>query len=460
MFFSAIRLKSIQMPRLPATVALFSLLVTATAPAHPSQVTPAAESAAPVQANFDATARKDVIAKLSQAVRNRYVFPDVAERAAAKIEAAEASGAYDQLTKPSDLASRLASDLNEIAHDKHLSVWSSDAPPPPPDGMAEPPPKSEAGVTRADRIGNIGYIEVTGFPPPQFFKRVVDAALISLKNSKSLIIDIRRNGGGSPEGVAYLVSFFIAESTPINTIVSRTENSSEFTRENFSGVSTPIKFLNIPVTVLTSSRTFSGGEEFAYDIKALKRGTLIGEVTAGGANPTGYVDLGHGMGALIPSGRAENPITKTNWEGTGVQPDVSVSAREALATALERAGQKPVADINVASDQRLFAPRTTPLAGSEAALRKLLTGLTSGKPDYSQLSPELAATTREQLPNLQGQLVPLGVLNSLKFRGPDMMGGDEYILEFSKGRRMMAFIPTPDGKVSAISGIIPAPAGE
>ncbi|MBB5713084.1 S41 family peptidase [Sphingomonas xinjiangensis] len=442
-------------------MALLSLPVTAAAPAHASQVTAAAESAAPAQANLDATARKDVIAKLSQALRNRYVFPDVGERAAARIEAVEASGAYDQLTKPSDLATRLASDVNAIAHDKHLSVWSTIAPPRPPDGMAEPPPKSEAGVTRADRIGgDIGYIEVTGFPPPQFFKRVVDAAMIELKNSKSLIIDIRRNGGGSPEAVAYFVSFFTAEGTPINTIVSRTENSSEFTRQDFSSVSTPIKFLSIPVAVLTSSRTFSGGEEFAYDIKALKRGTLIGEVTGGGANPTGYVDLGHGMGVSIPFGRAENPITKTNWEGTGVQPDVSVPAREALATALKRVGQKPVMDINVASDQRLFAPRTAPLAGSEPALRKLLTGLASGKPDYSQLSPELAATTREQLPALRGQLAPLGTLNLLKFRGPDMLGGDEYILEFSKGRRMMAFIPTPDGKVSAISGILPAPDGE
>jgi hypothetical protein len=211
---------------------------------------------------------------------------------------------------------------------------------------------------------------------------------------------------------------------------------------------------------LTSSATFSGGEEFAYDVQALKRGTLIGEVTGGGANPTGFVDLGHRVGATIPFGRAENPVTKTNWEGRGVQPDVSVPANGALRVALERAGQQPVSEISAASLQQVFAPRSTPLPGSETALRQLIAGYVSGKPDYAAMTPELADMTRRRLSDLQAEFSLLGELRSMKFHGPDMLGGDEYELHFANGARMMALVLDPDGKILAASTLMPLPAGQ
>lgn len=138
-------------------------------------------------------------------------------------------------------------------------------------------PVNEAGVTRADRLaGGIGYLEVVVFPPPQIFNPVLDRAMAALEGSNALILDVRRNRGGSPESVAYLVSYLIEPGRPINTIVSREPKTTNFTRENHNSVPTPVSFAEIPVYVLTSAKTFSGGEELAYDLQALKRGTIIG----------------------------------------------------------------------------------------------------------------------------------------------------------------------------------------
>jgi len=96
-----------------------------------------------------------------------------------------------------------------------------------------------------------------------------------------------------------------------------------------------------PLYVLTSKGTFSGGEELAYDLKCLRRAQLIGETTGGGANPTGPPnELDDGFRIFVPWGRPINPVTKTNWEGVGVTPDVSVPASAALEEAHRRALQE------------------------------------------------------------------------------------------------------------------------
>jgi hypothetical protein len=179
-----------------------------------------------------------------------------------------------------------------------------------------------------------------------------------------------------------------------------------------------VSFAGVPVYVLTSSRTFSGGEEFAYDVKALGRATLVGELTGGGANPTGGVPLGNGFVASIPFGRPENPITGSNWEGHGVDPDIAVPAGEALGVALERLGAEPAADIAAASREQVFAPRSAPTAGTEAALRSFVAELASGAPDYDKLSPQFAEVVRQQMPGTQGLFASLGELKSVTYREP------------------------------------------
>ncbi|QAY75408.1 S41 family peptidase [Sphingosinicella sp. BN140058] len=403
---------------------------------------------------LDASARQDVVASLSQALRDRYIFPDVGERAAARISAALKAGAYDGLADRTAFVQRLDADVRAIAKDKHLNILSPGGGPPP---RRVAMPADEEGITRADKLaGNIGYIEIVGFPPPQAFKPVADRAMSALQGSRGLIIDVRRNGGGSPEGVAYLVSYLVKQSVPLSTIISRTPKTQEFTRQTFSSTPTPVSFADIPVYVLTSKDTFSGGEDFAYTVQALKRATIIGEVTGGGANPTGPVDLGHGVIATIPFGRSENPITKANWEGRGVQPDVSVAASDGLEVALRRAGTRPAKEIAAASVERVFAPRTTALPGYETAMRQLIAGYMSGAPDYSIMTPKFADQTRRDLPRLNAELMPLGALRSVRFRRP-MMGGGEFLLQFANGSRMMPIVLDEDGKIVAALPPIPAP---
>lgn len=408
----------------------------------------------PPPTTLGAAQRKEVVAALATALRQKYVFPDVGEKAASRIDAALAAGEYDSLADPTAFAARLAADVGAIAHDKHLRVNSMAGPPPSPPPGALALPHAEAGVVRADKLaGNIGYVEVIGFPPRAAFKPVIDQAISSLAGSKALIIDDRRNGGGSPEGDAYLLSFLLPPGKPvrINDIVARVPGKDDYTRQSFFSEPTPVSFAGRPVYVLTSNYTFSGGEAFAYDVKSFGRGVLVGELTGGGANPTGPVFLGNGLVASIPTARAENAITKTNWEGHGVDPDIAVPAADALKVALEKLGQEPVSDIALASRQQVFTPRAAPLPGTEEALRSLVAGVVSGNPDYARMSPEFADTTRRQLPQLHAMLGSLGELKSIKFVHPAMMvRGDAFDLTFANGVQGMAVVLGPDGKLAGI----------
>jgi C-terminal processing protease CtpA/Prc len=146
-----------------------------------------------------------------------------------------------------------------------------------------------------------------------------------------VIVDLRRNGGGEPSSVAHLLSHFFApgDVRHLNDIYTRPTDA---TQQYWTNPSVPVRYTG-PVYVLTSKRTFSGGEEAAYDFQTQKRATLVGETTGGGANPGDFIAIAEGFGAFIPTGRAINPVTGTNWEHVGVKPDVAVPAADALRTA-------------------------------------------------------------------------------------------------------------------------------
>ncbi|MDP3737059.1 MAG: S41 family peptidase [Hyphomonadaceae bacterium] len=410
--------------------------------------------AAHAQATLDDATRSAVVAKAADALRNRYIFPDVGEKAAAKLEASLAAGAYKDLAQPGAFAEQLTKDLYEVAKDKHMRV-SAPGPRPAPAGASapQPPPKSEGGVVRADRLaGDIGYIEISGFPPPGGFKPPVDKAMAQLADTKALIVDIRRNGGGSPDSVAYLVSFFLDGAKPpmlINDFVNRKPNTTEFTTRQSFSVTTPTSYLGKPVYVLTSPRTFSGGEEFAYDMQAFKLGTLIGETTGGGANPGGVMPIGSQLGIFMPNGRPVNPVTKTNWEGIGVIPDIPTPVEDALKVALEKLGQKPAAkDIDTLSQAKLFQPRTTASPGLDALARKVIEGDAKGEPALDIMAPGLAQAAQAQRDSLLKTYARLGALKSLTFQGPGPAGGDTYLAAFAYGSRNISISLGADGKVA------------
>jgi tetratricopeptide (TPR) repeat protein len=159
-----------------------------------------------------------------------------------------------------------------------------------------------------------------------------------LENVDALIVDLRKNSGGNPDLIRYYCSYFFPAKTHLNSLYWRQGNRTEefWTLDSVDGK----RRQDLPIFILTSSRTFSGGEEFAYDFKTRKRATLIGETTGGGANPGGFFRINSWLGIFIPTGRAINPVTKTNWEGTGVEPDIKVAADDALKTCLPLAHEK------------------------------------------------------------------------------------------------------------------------
>jgi len=159
------------------------------------------------------------------------------------------------------------------------------------------------------------------------------ATMTLLGGTDALIVDLRRNGGGDPNMITLLLSWLFAadDRVHVNDFYFRDANRTEqyFTMTTIPGE----RYVNKDVYVLTSHRTGSAAEEFSYDIKNLKRGTLVGETTAGAANPGSIIRIGPHFAAFVSNGRAVNPISKTNWEGVGVEPDISVPAEDALKTA-------------------------------------------------------------------------------------------------------------------------------
>ena len=337
--------------------------------------------------NVDAAARKEVVDTLVKRLNDTYVFPETASKMEQAIRAHSAAGEYEQITSARQFAEKLTADLQAVSHDKHLRVrYSHDSIAVRPDGPGEPSAEEREavrrelvrinyGFERVERLpGNIGYIDLRGFTPAEIGGgETVAAAFTFLANTDALIIDIRKNGGGDPNQVALICSYlFGSERVHLNDLHWR-DGKGERVEEFWTLKDIPgRRYEGKDVYVLTSSYTFSGAEEFANNLKTLKRATVIGETTGGGANPGGGNRLAEHFAAFIPTGRAVNPITKTNWEGTGVEPDVKVPADQALHVA-------QLAALKKASDATKDEMLKGAIKRRIDALQKELSGMQAGK---------------------------------------------------------------------------------
>lgn len=295
--------------------------------------------------DVSAELKKQTVDALITAMKEDYVFPELAEKVETSLRQRLSKGEYNGVTSGQQFAKLLSDHMREICKDAHLNVrYSAQALPQ--RQQRREPSESEimqrknmirtlnAGYEKAERmLGNVGYIEVRSFmASPEEAKDAAAAAMTLVNNTDALIIDVRRNGGGSPAHVQLLCSYLFDEKpVHLNSLYFRKGDRTEefWTLKEVDGK----RYVGKPVYVLTSKRTGSGAEEFSYNLKNLKRATIVGESTWGGANPGGTVRLNDHFMVFVPSGRAINPITKTNWEGTGVQPDVAVPADQALKTA-------------------------------------------------------------------------------------------------------------------------------
>ena len=293
---------------------------------------------------IDAATRTQVVDTILKRLNESYVFPDIAKKMEASIRERVGKKEYDQITSAKQFATTLTNDLQSVSHDKHLRVrYSYEAVPE--RGPRQEPTAEEReqrkrdltwmnhGFSKVERLrGNIGYLEFLNFMDEELGADTVAAAMNFVNGTDALIIDMRNNGGGNPAMVALVCSYlFGPEPVHLNDLYWREGNRTDefWTRKELSGK----RYLNKDVYVLTSKRTFSGAEEFTYNLKNLKRATIIGETTGGGAHPGGGFRISEHFGMFVPTGRAISPITKTNWEGTGVTPDISVPADQALLVA-------------------------------------------------------------------------------------------------------------------------------
>lgn len=288
----------------------------------------------------DAATKRQVIDNAIREMKQRYVFPDVARKVEESLQRQWRAKAFDGMDDSLAFADKLTAELQAVTHDKHVRVRYSPHPLPP-RTTAEPSAEEAAreraeerlhnfGVERVERLpGNIGYIDLRGFAALADASETLSAAMTLVANTDALIVDLRRNGGGDPSTVAFVCSYLFDTRTHLNDLYWR---EGERTEQFWTQDAVPGKRFGQkkPVYVLTSSRTFSGAEEFSYNLRNLKRATLVGETTGGGANPGDMFPLAEHFGLFVPTGRAVSPVTKTNWEGTGVEPHVKVPAPQAL----------------------------------------------------------------------------------------------------------------------------------
>jgi C-terminal processing protease CtpA/Prc len=300
-------------------------------------------------ATLDEKARGRAVQALVRELNRAYVFPDKAAAIDRQLNARLRQHAYDALVTRLEFAHALTEDMQGVTHDKHLHVEVACSPSESRAASASaslaPPSERPRIFGQAKRLeGNVAYIEITTFAvPANEVREEVRDTMSQAADAAAIIFDVRHNGGGEPETVALVTSYvFGSEPVHLNSLYWRIPDRTDdfYTDPRVQGTKFgPTK----PVYVLTSSHTFSAAEEFTYNLQTRKRATIVGETTGGGAHPGDMVSLPLGLVVFVPNGRAINPITHTNWEGTGVKPEVTIPAETALETAhkLARASGAP-----------------------------------------------------------------------------------------------------------------------
>ncbi len=297
-------------------------------------------------APLTAAEKAEVIDSISAQLERNYIFPEVATEMNALLAKKLKGKKYDAIDDPSEFAMTLTTDLQSISNDKHLRVsfnpqqveelrafaerQAENEEEEIPEAWLKSMARNNFGFKEMKILdGNIGYLDLRGFNDPAYAGETAVAAMNYFANADALIIDLRQNGGGSPGMIQLITSYLYGpEPVHLNNFYWRPtdQHTQTWTLPYVDGKRRP----DIDVYVLTSSRTFSAAEEFSYNLRNLERATLVGETTGGGAHPGGSVVATDRFLVWVPQGRAINPITNTNWEGTGVEPHVKVPAPEAL----------------------------------------------------------------------------------------------------------------------------------
>jgi hypothetical protein len=325
--------------------------------------------AAPVAAApISAQQRREVVEDVAAKFAERYVFEDRAARIAAHLRKRSKQGAFDAAADTDALAAKLTEEIRAVDADKHIEVVAPAAPAAP---SAAPAPADRFGwmerlarrnydFARVERLpGNVGYLDLRSFPPPEVAGETARAAMRMLYRADVVIIDLRKNSGGTGEMAQMLASYFFVNRTALVKTFRRADNPQvtvDYTLTHLEGERMPAAELFI----LTSPETFSAAEAFAFGLQKRGRATVVGARTKGGANAGRYVTIVHGFRAFVPNAHASDAYSDESWEGAGIKPDIETPEAQAL----ERAWREALT--------RLIARASGP--EDKAALEKLLAG--------------------------------------------------------------------------------------
>lgn len=296
----------------------------------------------PAAVTLSAADNRAVVLSLAQVLRERFAFHDRGVAAARTIEAMERRGEFRDARTAAGLLALIDSKVGPVVDDRHFRVRYVG--PEVTAGFSEAPPSAEDIAAFQEEVrlrggevpearwlaGNVGYLRIRMFldTPPAAEK--LAAALTMLSDVSALIIDVRGAPGGDPAGVANAVGHLVSQRTP--TVRTVNPHDAASSRTYYAEPKAP-NFADRPIYVLIDRRTGSGAEEFAYDLQALRRATLVGQTTYGAATPGGFRPLAKGFAAFIPMEQVANTLTGANWEGVGVSPDIEAPAEQALTRA-------------------------------------------------------------------------------------------------------------------------------
>lgn len=315
-------------------------------PAVPSpqpDTSPANQAVEPAQQPFhlEPAERRQLIDAVADRLNSSYVLPEMAPQLVASLKAHQQQGDYDSVTDGTVLAERLTEDLRAVSHDRHLRIEYSATTLPPEEGGpgAEEAEqyrselnRTNCGFERVDILpGNVGLIKFNYFGAPDRCAETAAAAFKLISHADSVIFDIRQNHGGDPAMVALLASYLFDHDTHLDDLYNRPENKTTEYWARPEKVNDRLP--KVPVYILTSRMSFSGAEQFCYDLHNLHRAVLIGEKTGGAAHPTRNHRLNDHFFIAMPEYRYINAVTHTDWEGEGIEPDVSATAWQALSAA-------------------------------------------------------------------------------------------------------------------------------
>ncbi|MFK7772974.1 MAG: S41 family peptidase [Saprospiraceae bacterium] len=279
----------------------------------------------------------EVIENLTKLLSDYYIYPDVAEKTNKHIYKQYEAGSFDEYKDNESFAKALTEVVQNVSKDKHMRIMAHKSYKAPKNTLER---KAEQRMDQINNYrnynhgfkelklleGNVAYLDLRGFSPMDRAKEIADAYMKLLSQADAVIIDLSKNGGGDPSMVQYLCSYFFNDIIHLNSLYYREGDRKEeyWTLKEVGGK----KMNDVPLYVMISEETFSGAEEFSYNMQTQKRATIIGQTSGGGANPGGTRGINENLAVFIPTGKAINPITNTSWEGVGVIPEIITKKEE------------------------------------------------------------------------------------------------------------------------------------